>query len=92
MRSFLIWLFVDLIWANFFWILGIGGGLFLLLMIVGFFLPDPEEGADLGEGGEGGLLDGMSASDARNLAPSVTDFTPSDDDEDGSDWLEELDF
>ena len=91
MRSFLVWLFVDLIWANIFWVLGIGAGLIVLMIIAEQFMPAPEE-SDAGTGGEDeGLLGGLDASDARNLAPSASDFA-SDEDEDGSEWIDDLDL
>ena len=42
-RRFFSWLFGDLIWPNIWWILGAVVVIFVILMIIGFFVPEPEE-------------------------------------------------
>ena len=51
-RRFFAWLFGDLIWPNLWWILGAVLAIVVILFILSFFLPDPEDEASQGDEGD----------------------------------------
>ncbi|WP_299194512.1 hypothetical protein [uncultured Erythrobacter sp.] len=90
MRSFLIWLAVDLIWANIYWILGIAAAILVLFFIIGLFLPEVDEESS-GEGASESAFGGIEASDAAELIPGSRSFGADEEAEgdDVSSWFEE---